>query len=363
MGFKVLENLAYCSGTVVDEAGVYLNQGGTGVQHLLGLLRGHDASDTDDGQDASGLLMDVAHHRQALLIQGLAAQAAVAYGLDLLGVGGEPFTGIGCVCGDYTVEAGTQGQVHDAVHMLVRDVGRYLEQDGAVVVVIPSEGEQMVHYLRQVAYVLQDSEVLDVGAGYVHCEIVHVVVEQGEGTLVILVGILIRSLGGLGYVAADDDIRDALLELGHGVFYTFIIDAHAVDEGVVFYESERAGLGIARLRLGGEGAYLHETEAEVAHVVVELSVLVQTCRQAHGIPECQAEYFAAQLSLLVPDTENSPYKTLGKWNIAQELQEAESDVMGRFRREGEEYTSDEQSVHSVSALIRRQRYAKNYLGG
>ena len=92
------------------------------------------------------------------------------------------------------------------------------------------------------------------------------------------VGILIRSLGGLGYVAADDDIRDALLELGHGVFYTFIIDAHAVDEGVVFYESERAGLGIARLRLGGEGAYLHETEAEVAHVVVELSVLVQTCR-------------------------------------------------------------------------------------
>ena len=45
------------------------------------------------------------------------------------------------------------------------------------------------------------------------------------------------------------------------------------------------------------------------------------------------------------------------------MQNTESDVVSRFRREGEEYASDEQSVHSVSALIRRQRYAKNYLGG
>ena len=124
------------------------------------------------------------------------------------------------------------------------------------------------------------------------------------------------------------------LQLGYGVFYAFIVDTHPVDDGPVFDQAEQPGLGIAWLGLRSQGTDLHETESEIAHVVVELSVLVQAGCKAYRIPESEPEYVPFELSFFVAHSENGAYYVLG-----QRYQYSECDGVRCFRREREKYTS------------------------
>ena len=99
MGFKIFKNLAHGSRAVIDESAIYLYQRRSCVQHLLGLFRAHDTAYTYYRQYSAGLVVNVSDHRQAALIQRLAAQTSVAYCLHLFRVGNKTFPGVGGVCG------------------------------------------------------------------------------------------------------------------------------------------------------------------------------------------------------------------------------------------------------------------------
>ena len=51
-------------------------------------------------------------------------------------------------------------------------------------------------------------------------------------------------------------------DAGQGGFDAAIVEAHAIDDGLILHQPEQARLGIARLRARGEGADLDKAEAE-----------------------------------------------------------------------------------------------------
>ena len=73
-----------------------------------------------------------------------------------------------------------------------------------------------------------------------------------------------------------------------------VVDTHTVYDGLVLYDAEKSRFGISGLRLGSQGAYFNETEAEIGQFVVMFSVLVKSPCQSYGIPESDAENFPFQ---------------------------------------------------------------------
>ncbi|MPN49819.1 hypothetical protein SDC9_197441 [bioreactor metagenome] len=67
-----------------------------------------------------------------------------------------------------------------------------------------------------------------------------------------------------------------------------IVEAHAVDDAANLGQPEHPGAWIARLRPGGDGADLNETEAQAGETVDRFTVLVQTGSQTNAIGKTQS---------------------------------------------------------------------------
>ncbi|MPN00679.1 hypothetical protein SDC9_147875 [bioreactor metagenome] len=67
----------------------------------------------------------------------------------------------------------------------------------------------------------------------------------------------------------------------------FVVEAQAIDQRVGLGQTEHARLGVARLRLGGDGAHLHKTKSHGGQAVNDACILVQARRHAHAIREVQ----------------------------------------------------------------------------
>ena len=87
--------------------------------------------------------------------------------------------------------------------------------------------------------------------------------------------------------------------MGRGV--ALAVEAEPVDDALVLRQAEKAGLGVAGLGQGGDGAHLHKAEAEAKQGVRRLRALVIARSHAQRIGEVetagadpQARVFKAQ---------------------------------------------------------------------
>ena len=85
-------------------------------------------------------------------------------------------------------------------------------------------------------------------------------------------------------------------ELRRGV--ARVVEAHAVDDGALADEPERARARIAGLRLRRDGARLGEAEAHGEQGVVDARVLVVASRHADGVGEGEAEQRLAKARIV-----------------------------------------------------------------
>ena len=119
----------------------------------------------------------------------------------------------------------------------------------------------------------------------------------------------------------------------YSILDTFIIDSEAVDKGLVAWNPETAGLRIAVLGLRSEGTDFYEAKTEVGHIVVELSILVQSACKAYRVRKMYSEnLFFQTWSILIQATQDAACKR----DVPQELKSGKCHVMGSFRIETEE---------------------------
>src|SRR5690606_5438427 len=79
----------------------------------------------------------------------------------------------------------------------------------------------------------------------------------------------------------------AALNTGNRVIDTFVVEAHAIDDGLFGGQPEQSRPGIARLWPRRQRAYLYETEAQRRQRIDVIGVLVQACRQADWVGKAQ----------------------------------------------------------------------------
>ena len=111
-----------------------------------------------------------------------------------------------------------------------------------------------------------------------------------KADLIIGYGIFIGSELVLAYVAAHyEALTWSVFEALYQGIHPFIVESHSVDQALVFWQSEQAGLRIALLREGCDGTYLHESKTQGGHGLIVLTILVEACREAYGIGEAKAK--------------------------------------------------------------------------
>src|SRR3546814_5708076 len=73
------------------------------------------------------------------------------------------------------------------------------------------------------------------------------------------------------------------LQAGNGGGLPPIVEAHAVDDGAIFHQAEQARAGVAQLRQRRQRAKLGKAKTQTVHLMCDLAILVETCREAHWI--------------------------------------------------------------------------------
>ena len=97
--------------------------------------------------------------------------------------------------------------------------------------------------------------------------------------------------GYVAYVDAEHAIAAAPgpAHVAHQGVDAGVVEAQAVDDGLVLRQPEHARLLVARLRPRGDGAHFDEAEAQAEQGVDVFAVLVQPGGEAHRVGEGQSE--------------------------------------------------------------------------
>ena len=125
-------------------------------------------------------------------------------------------------------------------------------------------------------------------------EIVDVLVQVAKQTQVVRRSVFVARLRVFAEVAADDLVRTAVAQVADGVFHPLVVEAHPVDQRVVFGQPEQARARIARLRFRGDRSDLGESESEREQLFVHFGVLVEAGGDPDRILEPDAEHFPFQ---------------------------------------------------------------------
>ena len=138
---------------------------------------------------------------------------------------------------------------------------------------------------------LQLAQVPGIGRGNVDCYIAGPRIGLVEAEQVIID----RLLDGCIEVLPDIDAENAAIA---NVCQSFakridsrVVEAHAVDDGLVFRQSEHAGLGIARLRAWRDRTYFQKAKAKTSEAIDRSPVLVEPCRQPDAVGELESHDF------------------------------------------------------------------------
>src|SRR3546814_7408115 len=88
------------------------------------------------------------------------------------------------------------------------------------------------------------------------------------------------------------------LQAGNGGGLPPIVAAHAVDDGAIFHQAEQARAGVAQLRQRRQRAKLGKAKTQTVHLMCDLAILVETCREAHWIGKAQTRDCACKCRVL-----------------------------------------------------------------
>ena len=205
--------------------------------------------------------------------------------------GAEALAGEGRVGGDDAVDAAVSGDGGDIRDLRFLKIGGDLEEEGRplprhseLVTLLHRAGQERL----QRGGALQVAQFFGVGGGDVErhgadkaVEALHDLHIVGDPVLAVLVGAKIgpdpRRAAPPRVQAAGDHVE------------AVIVEAEAVDRRPVLRQPEEAGAGVAGLGAGGNRADFDEAEAEGEHGVRRLGVLVETCGDADGRGQVEAE--------------------------------------------------------------------------
>ena len=146
-----------------------------------------------------------------------------------------------------------------------------------------------------------------------------------------------------GNVCRNYDFRTAFLQMFDSIDNTFIVYAESIDYGFVARNSPASWLWVSILRLWSKRAYLYETEAEISHFIVKLTVLVQSSSQSYRIWKVDTKYFFRQFRGF--PMVNETYNGLCKRDMSQKCEHLEKHVVGSFRIESEKNWFKNMLVH------------------
>lgn len=140
-------------------------------------------------------------------------------------------------------------------------------------------------------------------------------------------------------IDADDAGVEVVAEILDPLVDAGIVEAHAVDDGVVFYEAEEAGTRVAGLGDWGERADLDVTEAVGGQGVDAIGFLVEAGGEAEAIGELEAHgadgFLVASGGIGVEDAKIGPEAEAGHRGVVSsfgggEAEEEESQKPVRF---------------------------------
>ena len=206
--------------------------------------------------------VDVADDFGGAFAQWGAAEASGAYGGHISFGGGEVAAADGGVGCHYACEAGGGYDVYDVIELLIGEVGGYFEEYGFFASAFFVHGLKGIEELHERFFVLQGAEAGGVGAADVDHEIVYMVVEGEEAFLIVFGGVFVGGVFVLAYVATYYNALFAAAKAAGSPGSAIVVEAHAVDEGAVGWETEEAGFGVAGLRAWSYGANLYKAEPE-----------------------------------------------------------------------------------------------------
>lgn len=148
----------------------------------------------------------------------------------------------------------------------------------------------------------------------------------------------------LADIASDDDCGVPSSQPLHHFFGSLVVESHAVDQGIVSWQTKQAWLGIAFLWLRGYGAYFDESKSHISQLVAKFCVLVETSSQTDGIFEFQSKNFSLQVFAvgIVQPVKNR----FCKWYLKQNLHECECETVGLFRRKPKQQWANYRFVHA-----------------
>ncbi len=116
---------------------------------------------------------------------------------------------------------------------------------------------------------------------------------------VVFRGLVIWCVGVFSNVSANNDFWGGSSQPGGEMIEPRVIEAHAVDEGLVFRQPEQPGAWIASLAARRYRAYFYVAKAKVGQAVIQIGFFVKSRRNAHGIRETEAKHFPLKGSFIV----------------------------------------------------------------
>ena len=237
------------------------------------------------------------------LAQRRPAQPASADGFHLGRVGPrEARTVRGRVGGDKAGDLPLHRQLKNGVDraLVHRDVGggRELDQKGHLRVLARALRGDGVQQRREGLRRLKGLALRCVRAGYVQDDEVGVGEERLEARHEVLDAGVPEDIRAVGLREVDREGEacgaPGALQSGSDRRGPVVVEPHAVDQRRVLGEPKRAGLRVPGAGLRAHRAHLAKAEAKVWPEAYELSVLVQTGRDAHGRGKGQTQRVDAQ---------------------------------------------------------------------
>ena len=183
---------------------------------------------------------------------------------------------------------------------------------------------------------LQRAQVLRVGRRNVDRNVVGVVVHLVEALFVVGKRIFDRRDG----ILADVDTEDAAAQterIGAAQIFenlvdTLVVEAHAVDHAFSGNQTEKTGLGVARLRERRDRADFNVTETETAESIHAFAVLVHAGSEPDRVREAKPHHFNGVVVGEVRDELMQP-------QMHDPIEIGHDHVVGHFRIHGKEHAA------------------------
>ena len=138
---------------------------------------------------------------------------------------------------------------------------------------------------------LQGAQVLGVGTGDVDRHIVGMFIHTTQTNEVVVGGPLDGGDGILANVQAQQSTLTSELgffHIGHERIEPLVVKTQSVDQSLGAWQSEHAGLVIARLRQRRDGAHFDKTKAHGTEAINAPCIFIKSCRHAYAVGKREA---------------------------------------------------------------------------